>query len=118
MGMGFFGGSAFSDAKVAISATPLLMMPFMLFAGFIKNAHDYMSWIGWIQYISPFKYGFIAAIRNEFDYEGVAVYPGDPVGLLDFDMDKWESIWCLLGLLFFFFIAAFCFLSILKTRIQ
>jgi len=48
LGVGYFGGTVFSDAKVAIAVTPLLIMPFMLFAGFYKNAADYASWIGWV----------------------------------------------------------------------
>ena len=47
LGVGYFGGTAFSDAKVAIAVTPLLIMPFMLFAGFYKNSADFASWIGW-----------------------------------------------------------------------
>lgn len=78
LGLGFFGGSAFSDAKVAIAVTPMLLMPFMLFAGFYKNAADYADWIGWIQYISPFKYSFMAYAVNEYDYD-VGMYPQNPI---------------------------------------
>ena len=56
----------FSDAKMAIAVVPLLMMPFMLFAGFYKNSDDFASWIGWIQYLSPYKYSFIAVTINEY----------------------------------------------------
>lgn len=48
LGVGYFGGTAFSDAKIAMAVTPLLIMPLMLFAGFYKNSADFASWIGWI----------------------------------------------------------------------
>lgn len=48
LGLGYFGGTSFSDAKIAISIAPMLTMPFMLFAGFYKNSSDYSNWIGWI----------------------------------------------------------------------
>jgi len=48
LGLGYIGGTMFSDAKMAIAVVPLLMMPFMLFAGFYKNSDDFASWIGWI----------------------------------------------------------------------
>lgn len=52
----------------------MLLMPFMLFAGFYKNAADYADWIGWIQYISPFKYSFMSLAISEYSYEGMS-YP-------------------------------------------
>ena len=45
---------------------PLFIMPMMLFAGFLGNREE--IWIGlrWIEYLSPFKFGFNALIHNEF----------------------------------------------------
>ncbi len=39
------GGAAFKDAKVAAGLLPILMMPFMLFAGFYSNRGLFMEWV-------------------------------------------------------------------------
>ncbi|EAR86542.1 ABC-2 family transporter protein (macronuclear) [Tetrahymena thermophila SB210] len=117
LAFGYLGGSAFSDAKVATSLAPLVLMPFMLFAGLYKNASDYASWIGWIQYISPIKYGFIAVVRNEYNYEGQG-YIQDPVKQLNFTMSTQDAIYCLVGIVVVALILSFIFLLILKKRLQ
>ncbi len=38
----------------------------MLFGGFYLNSEDYPSWLGWIQWLSPFKYALEALAHNEF----------------------------------------------------
>jgi len=53
-GLGFMNGSIFSNQRIAVAMTPLLIMPFFLFAGFYSNLGTIPSWIGWIQYLSPF----------------------------------------------------------------
>ncbi|KAL4474982.1 hypothetical protein ABPG74_001678 [Tetrahymena malaccensis] len=117
LAFGYLGGSVFTDAKLAISLAPLVLIPFMLFAGFYKNASDYASWIGWIQYISPLKYGFIALVRNEYNYEGQG-YIQDPVKQLNFTNTTQESIYCLVGIIIAILIISFFFLLILKKRLQ
>ncbi|KAL4512208.1 hypothetical protein ABPG72_005210 [Tetrahymena utriculariae] len=117
LGLGYLGGSAFSNAQTAIAVTPMLLMPFMLFAGFYKNASDYASWIGWIQYISPFKYSFQAVVINEYTYDG-AGYPQDPIKQLNFDQGMWSSLGSLVGLFVGFTLISFIFLATLKKRVQ
>ncbi|KAL4474984.1 hypothetical protein ABPG74_001680 [Tetrahymena malaccensis] len=117
LGIGYLGGSAFSDAKLAIAVTPLMIMPFMLFAGFYKNAKDYASWIGWIQYLSPFKYAFNALVHNEYTYDGPTYNP-DPIRQLDLDLSKWEAVACLAGIFGIAIILSFMFLSLLKKKVQ
>lgn len=46
---------------------PLILLPVILFSGFFKNRNDLPKWIGWLEYISPVKYGFIAFVKNEVD---------------------------------------------------
>ena len=56
----------FKDVKVASGVIPMLIMPLILFSGFFKNSSNFMSWIGWFQYLSPVKYAFEAAMRNNY----------------------------------------------------
>jgi ATP-binding cassette, subfamily G (WHITE), eye pigment precursor transporter len=62
--LGLLLGSLIADAKSLSAAIPLLLLPFILFSGFFKNSANLPDWIGWIQYISPIKYGFVAVAVN------------------------------------------------------
>ena len=91
-------------------------MPSMLFAGFYKNSDDFASWIGWFQYLSPFKYSFMAVSINEFTTSHTPYNP-NPIDTLKFNLEKWEAIGCLVGLSCFFTLLAFFFLATLKKRL-
>jgi ABC-type multidrug transport system permease subunit len=43
---------------------PIIVLPVVLFSGFYKNRETLPGWIGWIEYISPIKYGFTAIATN------------------------------------------------------
>ncbi|KAL4474978.1 hypothetical protein ABPG74_001674 [Tetrahymena malaccensis] len=117
LALGLLGGSAFSDPKTASALTPLFMMPLSLFSGFYKNSSNFAAWIGWIQYLSPFKYCFSALANNEYTYDGIE-YPLDPIKQLSFNLNKWESIVILAGIFVLFITLAFIMLSTLKKRLQ
>jgi len=57
----------FDTAETACFFCPVIMMPFVLFSGFLTNIDTFPKWIAWIQYISPIRYGFEASMHNEFD---------------------------------------------------
>ena len=42
------------------------MVALMMFAGFFKSLDSLPSWFGWIQYLSPFKYGYEMLLVNEY----------------------------------------------------
>ena len=65
MSLGLLLGSVVHDMKSVSSITPALLLPLLVFSGFFKNRNNIPGWIGWIQYISPFKYGFSAFVFNE-----------------------------------------------------
>jgi len=62
--LGLLLGSVIYDVKAISAAVPFILLPFLLFSGFYKNTNNLAKWLGWIQYISPIKYGFIAAVTN------------------------------------------------------
>jgi ABC-type multidrug transport system permease subunit len=64
MSLGLLVGSSVKDARNVSAVTPALVLPFVLFSGYFKNQGNLANWIGWIQYISPFKYGFSAFTQN------------------------------------------------------
>jgi ABC-type multidrug transport system permease subunit len=62
--LGLLLGSIIEDAKSASIVTPAFIIPFIVFSGFFKNRNDLPAWAGWIEYISPMKYGFTAMTEN------------------------------------------------------
>jgi len=62
--LGLLLGSVISDVKAVSAATPIILLPVILFSGFFKNRNNLPVWIGWIEYISPIKYGFISMMKN------------------------------------------------------
>lgn len=61
------------------------MLPFLLFAGFLTNVDTFPKWIGWVQYLSPIRYGFEAGMWNEFqNFHGLPIYIPDPLKFLNF----------------------------------
>ncbi len=89
--LGLVLGSVITDAKSVSVITPAVMLPFFLFSGLFKNTGNLSSWIGWIQYLSPVKYGFAAYLQNEVQNASAS-----NVNQLNFDTSLWLSV----GLLF------------------
>jgi len=58
----------------------------------------------------------MAVSINEFTTSHTPYIP-NPIDTLNFDLEKWEAVGCLLGLFAFYTVAAFIFLATLKKRI-
>ena len=67
--LGLMIGSMIQDEKSISIVTPIVLLPFILFSGFFKNSANLAPWIGWIQYLSPIKYGFSACIQNQYRFD-------------------------------------------------
>jgi ABC-type multidrug transport system permease subunit len=65
-GMGLLIGSCISNKQVAVSLTPIVIIPFMLFAGFCVNQNNIPIFLKPFQYISLFKYGMQALMIVSF----------------------------------------------------
>lgn len=80
-------GSLFDRAETACFFCPVLMMPFVLFSGFLTNVDTFPRWIGWVQYISPIRFGFEAAMRSEFEnYHKLPPNIRNPIKFLNFNI--------------------------------
>jgi ABC-type multidrug transport system permease subunit len=64
--MGLLVGIKAKDATTAISSVPLVVIPFMLFSGFLINVASTPPYFIWIEYLSPIKYCFQGIAINEF----------------------------------------------------
>lgn len=50
--------ATFSNKQVAVTLTPVLIVPFMLFAGFFVAADTIPKWLREFEYLSIYKYGY------------------------------------------------------------
>lgn len=55
---------SFSDKQLAVTLTPVLIIPFMLFAGFFVSTSNIPFFLKEFEYISIFKYGYNALMLN------------------------------------------------------
>lgn len=49
-------GSLFKDPKQASGLTSLFILPMSMMSGLWNKLNYIPPWIGWLQYVSPFKY--------------------------------------------------------------
>ncbi|KAI9354338.1 hypothetical protein DFJ73DRAFT_827456 [Zopfochytrium polystomum] len=66
MSIGVLLACIFPSLQAALSMVNLLLMPMMLFSGYIANLQSMAKWLSWLQYLSPMRYGFDAFCQNEF----------------------------------------------------
>lgn len=117
--MGFLLGTLFKDARRASALTPIILMPLMMFSGIYTRLDSVQSWIVWIQYISPFKYGLHFLLLNEFHEEkyliifGVYDYKRD----LQINLSFWQNILVLIGLIGLFYGLAFILLKKMSSNL-
>lgn len=67
--LGVMLSSMFSDVRTAFSIAPVIMMPLMLFSGFMSNVESIVKWLRWLQYISPVRYAMEVFLRVEYREE-------------------------------------------------
>ena len=59
--------ASFSDKQLAVTLTPVLIIPFMLFAGFFVSSSNIPVFLKIFEYLSIFKYGYESLMHNQFD---------------------------------------------------
>jgi ATP-binding cassette, subfamily G (WHITE), eye pigment precursor transporter len=62
--IGLLAGSFLQDEKGISEIIPIFLLPLIIISGFFKNSANMSKWYGWVQYLSPFKYGFAAITQN------------------------------------------------------
>ncbi|KRX00581.1 P-loop containing nucleoside triphosphate hydrolase [Pseudocohnilembus persalinus] len=63
---GFFISILVSNIELAMTLVPVVLVPLMVLAGFFVTGPSVPAYLRWIQYISYMKWGFQAAMHNEF----------------------------------------------------
>lgn len=59
--------ASFSDKQLAVTLTPVLIIPFMLFAGFFVSTSSIPIFLKEFEYLSIFKYGYQALMMIQFN---------------------------------------------------
>ena len=109
--LGLMLGAMIQDQKSVSVVTPIILLPFFLFSGFFKNSANLPRWIGWIEYISPIKYGFSSWLQNE-----VSNASASNIAELNFDTSIWMGIGMLIVLSVAFRVASLFFLWAMRSR--
>jgi len=64
---GILLSSMFSNSRSAFTLMPVVVFPMMLFAGYMSNLNSIVSWLRWLQYLSPARYTLEIFFRAEYD---------------------------------------------------
>ncbi|KAI9016894.1 P-loop containing nucleoside triphosphate hydrolase protein [Hyaloraphidium curvatum] len=64
MFIGIMLASIFDSLQVALSLTPMILTPLMLFSGLFVNSGTIPAYFAWIRWISPVKYGFEGLVKQ------------------------------------------------------
>ena len=110
--LGLLLGSIAQDPKSVAAMVPLILTPFIMFSGFFKNSANLPNWLGWIQYLSPIKYGLAAMAQIEVKNRPSLVE------LFDFDVDVFESVIIMLALSLLYRCLSLFFLWSTRTKIE
>ena len=123
-GLGVMMGCIFQSPKQASAMAGIILLPLMMFGGLYSNFDQFPAYIGWLQYVSPFKYGFQAVIYNQLN--GVvwfATYLDTPITMYPLKMTgitmtSFESIGYLAAICVGFYSLGFIFLRLLSSKIS
>lgn len=114
-------GTCFSDKQLAVTLTPVLIIPFMLFAGFFVTQNNIPSFLIVFQYMSIFKYGYQALTQNEFDdlvNNGCLMPDCNPHDYAENTNGFWESIGALAIMYVGFYLISLCILIKLSKKYE
>lgn len=67
--IGVMLSSMFANVRTAFSIVPAILMPLMLFSGFMSNVDSIVKWLAWLQYLSPIRYTLEIFLRIEYRRE-------------------------------------------------
>ena len=115
---GFFVGCAVTNESAANALISLMILPFILFAGYFVNLDDVYVWLRWIQYISPIRYSTEALVRIEFEDNNRYTLSEQPYDTYKYDVGLANCIIILAVLSIVFRMLALVFLKITVSRVQ
>ncbi|KRW98124.1 P-loop containing nucleoside triphosphate hydrolase [Pseudocohnilembus persalinus] len=64
--IGILVSSLFTNTRIVFAILPMFFLPLIAFSGLYGNREDLWKGLSWIEYISPFKYGFDAQMGTGY----------------------------------------------------
>lgn len=122
-GLGLMLGCLFEDAKKTSAMAPAVIMPLMVFSGLYSKLSTIPSWIAWVQYLSPFKYGLQSLMYNQFEGVTYLVQQGPNIArvnvltFMDIDVTSFQALSILLGVSLLFYTLAYVFLRTVVSKL-
>jgi hypothetical protein len=119
--LGFFIGSLFKDQKEAAAIGPMITLPLMAFAGLYNKIRDIPSWISWMSYLTPFRYGLHMILQNQYGDLKIGLADGstyDYQADLSINLSFFENALVSAGVAFSFYFIAFMALKRLSGQIS
>ncbi len=114
--LGFVFGTGFSDLNSALIITQFSVLPAFLFSGFLINQKNMPVWLGWIRFLSPFRYSLEGAMRNEFDDNPLIPDQYNLAKALNLDIGMWNCMIIMVSIGIGLRILAFFLLRILVKK--
>merc|ERR1719223_1085477 len=66
-GLAYVVSALAKDPQTAGAIAPVFIVTSMLFGGFFIGVDQIPVWLNWLRYLSFIKYGFAAAMQNQFE---------------------------------------------------
>lgn len=64
--IGTLVASIFEDLTIALAVLPIILLPLILYSGFLLNGSTLPGYLLWIRYISPTQYAVTGLFENQF----------------------------------------------------
>jgi len=119
--LGYIIATATPSVQVALAVAPVVLLPFMIFGGFLINLDSIPNYFYWLSYLSFFRYGFESLVVVQFDglqldcsnAVGFCKYPTGQAVLDQYSFhtnNLWPDLAILIALLIGFRFVAYLFL--------
>lgn len=119
--LGFLIGSLFKEQKQAAAIGPMITLPLMAFAGLYNKIRDIPSWISWMAYVTPFRYGLHMILENQYGDLVINLADGSTYNYradLEIHFTFYENALISAGVALCFYFIAFMVLKWLSGRIS
>jgi ABC-type polysaccharide/polyol phosphate export permease len=117
--IGFFCAALFKQIGRVTALTNIVLMPIFILAGLFNKLTSMPKWISWLQYLSPYRYGFQLIMQNEYRDEiyGLPDHPYNYQEDLGYTLNYTENFVILFVLTFGFYFMGYLLLRYNKDKV-
>ena len=82
--LGLTLGCIFPNFRIVIYVTAIVIIPIIMFCGYLSNVETIISWLQWVQYLSPMRYSLEIIftkefVKSDFSYNNTYLQPQYPL---------------------------------------